>query len=209
MTDFAPFTLKDPDRAKQVVALVREACSKVELYDEEICVLYELARGLHDDAEIDGYCVDLGTFRGGSAAAMALGVRDGGQTAPVQTVDPYAEPCPRKHDPQRYNYAEARETFMRLGVEDYVYQHITRSDMFFTTWRCLVRVAFIDTSHSYEDTQEEIEEACLGLEFGGWIVFHDYSETYPGVRYAVDEFVDLAAHDLYRVGDKSMVVLRV
>ena len=48
---------------------------------------------------------------------------------------------------------------------------------------------YVDTTHEYERTREELYAALRAVRNGGWICGHDFSRAFPGVVRAVTEFV--------------------
>ena len=61
---------------------------------------------------------------------------------------------------------------------------------FFDFWTMPVRLIFIDTSHTYEQTKLEIEKSIPHIVNDGWLALHDYHDAHPGVVCAVNEFLD-------------------
>ena len=196
---------KDPERTQEVIETVRDV-TEAAVEDAELGLLYELARGLHHDRpETQGYVIELGSYKGGSTSAMALGVRDSGtKWKPVIAVDSYGRPHPdlqpgdvpnvvdgMKHDE---NYVRARETYWKLGLAyDYVCQVVTRThDIFWELWSNPIRMIFIDSGHLYNRTCSEIGSTLAHIVEDGWMVFHDYynDEWGEGVIPAVNRLID-------------------
>lgn len=143
---FPPLTLRDPERSAAVVRQVRQV-TKAGVEDEELAALYEVARGLHHNRpDTQGYVVELGSYRSGSACALALGLRDAStRWKPVVTVDSYgwtSDPAPQcqpadipasiipvrgdepglesawvlEHRNHEQNYVQARRAYWALGL---------------------------------------------------------------------------------------------
>lgn len=51
------------------------------------------------------------------------------------------------------------------------------------------RMMFIDGDHTYQGVKKDIEALSGALASGGYICFHDYCSSFPGVIQAVDEMV--------------------
>jgi predicted O-methyltransferase YrrM len=56
-----------------------------------------------------------------------------------------------------------------------------------------IDLLFIDTSHLYAHTLAELNKFRWRLRDGAWILLHDYVE-FPGVRKAVQEFIESLPH---------------
>ncbi len=174
--------------------------------DLELGLLYEVARGLHGADPATGHVVELGTKRGGTASALALGVRDGGGLAPVVTVD-----CYQREDPSAsFDHIAAREAFWTLGLgPERVCQVVTYAGTFLRLWKLPIRVLFHDPSHVYENTRDEIAAALPHMVEDSWIVFDDFGGDWgEGVIRAVEEWlavqreweVELRHGDAYMLG---------
>ena len=203
---FASLDWRDPTRTQEVITLVRET-TEAAVDDVGLGLLYELARGLHHDRpDTQGYVVELGCYKGGSASALAIGLRDSpGKWKPVITVDSYGCPkwdlapgefphCAEDAAGHAERYAQARKAFWDLGLAyHYVCSVVTRThDVFWELWSKPIRVIFIDSGHLYDRTSMEIEGALSHMVEDGWLVFHDYydSPDGKGVIPAVNRFLD-------------------
>lgn len=150
----------------------------------------------------NGICGDLvecGCARGGSAALMALTLRELGERRPLWLFDTFEGlPAPTGDDPDYHiadlwtggcvgSLEEVRELLQTLGVDDRVecvkglfQQTLPRS-----------RIGRIALLHIDGDWYESVK-ACLEHLYdkvapGGWIQFDDYG-YWQGARKAVDEF---------------------
>jgi hypothetical protein len=174
--------------------------------DQELGLLYEVARGLHGGDPASGHVVELGTKRGGTACALAMGVRDGGGLSPVLTVDCY----PREDPSASFDHIAAREAFWTLGLgPERVCQVITYTGTFLRMWNRPIRVLFHDPSHVYENTRDEIAAALPNMVEDSWIIFDDFGGPWgEGVIRAVEEWlaiqqewkVELRHSDAYMLG---------
>ena len=153
---------------------------------EDLRAYYEIARGFHND-RVDGHVVQLGIYRGGSACAIALGLKEADSATPLVCVD-------------NFSYANSPETtddvmlaqkhlIEALGLRSHVVSVWHDSVAFFDKfWDFPIRFAFIDTNHSYEHTIEEIKVLEPHIVSGGWLGFHDYTPYY-GVARAVHDWL--------------------
>jgi predicted O-methyltransferase YrrM len=160
------------------------------LQDIELEYLYNLARCGNGA----GCIVEIGTWAGGSAVALALGCRDSGR-ASVYTFDPMVK-------------SEARFNLETHGVQDLVTVFKLYSREGAVSWPYLssgsplIRLLWIDGDHQYEGVNADILHWKDYLEPGGTICFHDYTENTPGVIRAVYEQVISSDqfHNFTRVG---------
>lgn len=121
-----------------------------------------------------GNYADVGVYRGGSVAALAHGMKDGGHRGAIYAVDLFdpsgdsANCCPNADTPEILD-AYFRENFPRIRLE------LRRGDS--TEWGrktdVPLRFAFIDADHSYAACKADAEAWGRLVEFGGVLAFHD------------------------------------
>ena len=160
----------------------------------ELRVLYEVAAGFHDTDLVEGYALQCGIFCGGSACVMGHALKDANKDYfPVVAIDSYT----KEYEPLRATfdkaYQESRENIWALGLSNFVTTVISDDTLFLRNfWHSPIRVAFVDSSHHYEHTKEEIKLLMPYIVENGWLIFHDYfSEKTPGVTQAVNEFLEM------------------
>jgi len=130
-------------------------------------------RCLHKYAR--GQCLELGTFRGGSASVI-LTVSD-----KLTTIERYIK---RAAYPD-YTHAIVKERLSKLGnvevlsgqFKDHL-DYIKNGSMDFL---------FIDGMHDYKSVKRDYEMFFCKLKPGGILVFHDYTYLYDGVVKLVRE----------------------
>ena len=159
-----------------------------------LSTLYELAAGYHTSPDHHrGYCLELGTHRGGSASVMASAIRDSGtKYKPLFTVDSY---LPFDSDEHRRivtdSYLIAREAFHKLDLTEYVCPIIYDDLSYLRFWTLPTRVIYLDSSHQYGHSKEAIQIVMNKLMVDGWLALHDYvDEKWSGVIPALNEFLD-------------------
>ena len=227
--DFKPFPFRDKTGTQVTVDDIVDTFwtdkDSIWIWSDERAALYELARGYHNKPETQGYILDLGTHRGGSASIMATAVRDSGTAfKPVITIDRFwynfYDPDDDHTRFQTQNYLESRRTFTQLNLGDeYICQVICPDDKFLDFWNLPTRLIFIDTEHTYEHVKLIIEKSIPHVMEDGWLVFHDYIDRKPhfledigkGVRRAVNEFLDNQTEydlDIY-FADSSLICLHI
>ncbi|MGE5307585.1 MAG: class I SAM-dependent methyltransferase, partial [Deltaproteobacteria bacterium] len=130
--------------------------------------LYRAAR----DGKGEGVIVELGSYKGKSSIALALGSQ-AGRRDKVYCVDPHRD--------------GTRETFLKnvraAGVEHLVVPVVAVSADAAGGFPHPIRLIFIDGDHGYEGVKSDIELWKGKVVDGGILAFHDY--TFPGVKKAV------------------------
>ena len=146
--------------------------------DQQAAVLYEIAANYHSPNNLRGYCLELGTFEGGSAAIIGSALaRHPHLSQPLFTVD-------------RSYQEKAKTRWEDLGIHDKIC-HVTYDDYaFLNFWHLPTRLILIDSDHEYEPVKRLILPSMKCLSDGGWLVMHDYEPGWDGVVSAVNEFLD-------------------
>jgi predicted O-methyltransferase YrrM len=132
------------------------------LSEPEAKMLFELAR---DSAH--GAVVELGAFRGRSTVALALGLRDGGHTAPNQklvSVDLWSDHAVGLVYSNR---------LAQLDIETYKVQKDTSAAASSSPTGHPHDLVFIDGDHSYEGCRRDFEAWSPFIGTGGFVAFHD------------------------------------
>lgn len=159
---------------------------------EELQFLYELAAGEYNPPNAEGYVLQCGIFCGGSACVLAKAVKDSKQTyKPVIAIDVYKHGSTKPELLQEtgFAYQEARVTQHAHDLTNYLYLVIGNDLEFIKNfWKPQIRLAFIDSSHSYNHTVQEIAIIIPYVAANGIVLFHDYFNPTTGVEKAVNEF---------------------
>ncbi len=153
----------------------------------ESCTLHALAQHFHQRG---GCVIEIGSFRGRSLSALALGLRSVGSEAKIISIDPHTE--------QPLNEQQVRLTLSQLGEQGRVVQYVGPSDEACKILRpgC-ASLIFIDGDHGRRQVIKDFENYVDILAPGGCMAFHDYgfgnhagqADAQPDVRPAVDECV--------------------
>ncbi len=153
----------------------------------ECCTLHALAQWAHTRGEC---VIEIGSFRGRTLSALALGLSSVDSGAKIISIDP--------HQDQPLNEQQVRLTLAQLGEARRLVQFVGSSD---DAWKVLrpgcASLIFIDGDHSYRQVVNDFENYRSILAPGGCMVFHDYGfgnhsgqeDAQPDVRPAVDEHV--------------------
>ena len=133
--------------------------------------------------------IEVGSWVGESAVAMASQLKDGGAVFCVDTFEGDGSTDP------------INRAIAALGsdaIEDIFYQNTNGLPIRLLKGKSLVvakkldpqeaDLVWVDAGHTYEDAKADIEAWWNHVADDGWIGGDDYSEYYPGVQQAVAEF---------------------
>jgi MMP 1-O-methyltransferase len=143
----------------------------------------------------NGIIVEVGSFRGQSAAYLAAGC---GQGVQIYLVDLWSrENIEVVSEENQYAVAglahlkALNEHMNNLGVSKKIITLRGQSVEFADKWKNItgrkINLLFIDGDHSYEGVKSDFEAWYPHVKRGGMIAFHDYSERWPGVMKFIDE----------------------
>lgn len=165
---------------------------KPELYDRINVVIpkgigvwgYEgmrLAR-LAADVPEGGVIVEIGSFRGRSAAFMASGLQQSGKKdVKIYCVDIWLEES---------HMQAADRGLKELGLRGYAELIRGNSLEVAKTWKKPIDLLFIDGAHDYASVKQDFIAWFPHLKKGNVIMFHDYQNHWPGVVRFVEEVTD-------------------
>ena len=126
--------------------------------DREARCLYSLA-----EASQQGAIVEIGSWKGRSAAYLARGAERGKQGNKVYAVDPH--PLGTE--------GIFRENIKKLGVDDIVIPLVMKSEQAARQWHDSISLLFIDGAHDYESVKRDFLLWEPWLTAGGVIALHD------------------------------------
>lgn len=154
------------------------------LSGSEAAALYDLA---HD---AKGPIVEIGSWRGRSTAALALGSMSGNYQ-PVYAVDAF---LPVLHTAaNRFAPASSPELLRSnldgAGVNGLVHIVAKNSEEAVAEIPDQIDVLFVDGAHDYEAVKRDLETYLPKIRIGGKVAIHDCHEADPGVVQAVDEIL--------------------
>ena len=221
---FNKFELKSPIKTRESVKfienVIRSEHDSILHSRFELDVLYELAYGMHDLPGTSGHIIHCGMHRGGSICVMAQAVRDSGSMLkPVIGIDPYVKEFRRTQPDFRNNACMLMyDNIHKLSLEDCICPILFDDTKFFDMFSIPSRIIFIDSSHLYDHTKEEIRLLLPNLVNNGWLVFHNYAPKEDVVT-VVNEFIDNQTDydlNLYYLADipgdlrdNSMILMQV
>ena len=166
---------------------------------------------MHDSFPLEGQILQCGLFCGGSAFTMAYAIRNSPTiNTPLIAIDSYTKDYRPLRQLFNDAYHEFRENLWEFRLHDDIAAVLSDTVSFLKSfWHYPLRLAFIDSSHHYEPTRQEIKHIFPHLQKGAWLIFHDYfSEEAPGVSRAVNEFfanLQLADYEFYRVHELAII----
>lgn len=147
--------------------------------------LAKLASRCPADQEI----VELGAFAGRSTAFLAAGSKHG-RKAHVTSIDPWgpgALPGGTEQAPADAVLESYRATLTELNLWQMVTPLRAMGSQVAPLWQKPVGLLFLDATHLYEDTRDEIERWAPLLAPKAFAAFHDYHPHHDGVVKALDE----------------------
>lgn len=168
------------------------------LSEEECRLLRDLA------AEAAGGCiVEIGSYRGRSTTALALGTR-GGAGLPVYAVEPHAV---FQGEHARYGPQDRVAFFrnvLRAGCADIVRLLSTRSEIVTPGWTEPVALLWIDGDHRYEGVKRDMDGWGPHVVSGGVVAFHDTNREGPAA--VVREALATGEYDEVRTLGRTSVL---
>lgn len=171
------------DESNQILDLVMSI--EGQITRDEARKLIELAQKVDEEAVI----VEIGSYRGRSTVALALGARLGNGNR-VYSIDPHEEfegVCGGKFGPQ--DQAHLYRNITRADVGDLVSVISLPSTHAARAWsKCNVGLLWIDGDHRYEAVKADYEAWKRYLIPRSIVAFHDVNT--PGVRRLTTELVE-------------------
>ena len=154
------------------------------LSEPEGRLLYELARNCTGR----GVIVEIGSWKGRSTIALAIGLRDGGGTGVVYAIDPHTAEPDRPTAGPPVTVDDFNRNIRRAGIASKVELLLMTSHAARPQFRDgSVDVLFVDGSHQYEDVLQDIRDWQNSMRPGSIVAFND--PHYPGVYRALREQV--------------------
>ena len=141
--------------------------------------------------------VEVGCWKGKSAAFMAVEIANSGKDIEFYCVDHWLggpdhqgwAVLPDLHRIWRSNMAPLTKYYTEMKKSSIEASQEFDNDS--------LEFVFIDASHEYEDVKADIEHWMPKVKEGGIIAGHDYDPGHPGVQQAVDELMEGKKFDYY------------
>ena len=172
------------------------------IHNPEAVALYELARGLHSNFQVDADILEFGTFCGAATVAMNAGIEARGSNKQVYTID-------HNHwHNESVGIAEA--TFRKLGFNRNICQIVSEFTAFFEKfWRYPISLVFQDAVSSYDLVFKSLEMCFPFIIDDGWMAVHDYNNgNIENVVNAVNEFIDSGGYHISAFRTESLICLK-
>lgn len=156
--------------------------------------LAELAAHVHPNTAI----VELGSHTGLSSCWLAAGSR-AGHGAPVFCIDPWGEPRPGSLDDPwnlgaegvlarfRSNISGVTQEVENDSYWDIVHPLRATSLEVAKLWLKPVGLLFVDAIHEEQPVLDDWDAWRRHLGMGSWVAFHDYGDSYPGCKRAIEK----------------------
>jgi hypothetical protein len=180
------------------------------LDDEEADLLISTtAKALEMTSQGGGASIlEVGSYCGKGTVLLGLTIKGlGHRTARVYTIDPHNGRV-GAHDQGIIQMPPTFEKFSRNIREAGVADLITplRAHSYELAWDKPIVLLFIDGLHDYPNVARDFYHFAKWVQPGGFAVFHDYADYFPGVMKFVDALVNFGEYQFsWRV--KSLVVL--
>lgn len=179
-----------------------EALSHVDgwLSSHEAWWLYQVAKYL----VVGGVVVEIGSWKGKSTIAIASGLRDGGHTHHVTSVDPHEGSIVHKEIYTNSTFTTFQRNIRKFHCDQFVTPVVKTSVNAHKKWVSSIAFLFIDGLHDYEHTKEDYVLWQQHVAPGGIIAFHDGFCGMPGVWKAMNEV--FFKSDLIDIGTIASIV---
>lgn len=133
-------------------------------------------------------CVELGTWRGGSAIPMVKMLRQWGGVLTCVDLWNFHDGQPLWYHDGRVTIGECAQNMVNAGVSAHVRLLQARTDKAAAGWGGPIDFLYVDADHSYEGCLSDLESWWPHVKIGGLIAGDDYDDPRHGVTQAWDEF---------------------
>lgn len=171
------------------------------LSDREAILLHLLAQEKRTAGEV----VEIGSYKGKSTVALALGLIAGGQGR-VYAVDPHLGKIISGQKNTQKTLTEFKENIRQAGLTAKIVPVVKTSAVAASEWKLPVRLLFIDGLHDYEHVSEDYRIWSPFVADGGCIAFHDGYGGKLGVRKLLGEVLREQVDNIVSVGVEGSIV---
>ena len=197
-------------RGKLTADLALALAAEGQTRGAEARCLYELAR----ETFREGVIVEIGSYRGRTAIALAKGsIR--GSRIPVYAVDPHGFfPASGASPGEAENYGPRdRAAFLRnvlfSGAAPMIHSISLPSKHAAAGWELPISLLWIDACHDYDSVREDFLSWSPFILSGGWVAFHDSSDPAGGPYRVIQEALAGGRFRLLRKAEKVSVLCKI
>lgn len=166
-----------------------------------------LLRDLAAAAPKGGCIVELGSYRGKSTVALALGAKISGAT--VWAIDPHESYRQGETDFGPADHAAFMQNIVRMEVQDVVWVINLPAEMVAQIWYDPIDLIFLDANHEYESVKNDFQKWEFCVKQDGLIAMHDTGGNWPGVTQFVNELLAAGEWEKIDMADATSVFRRV
>jgi len=189
--------MRDPDYFR-IVASVEGW-----LYDDEVELLYRLASGV-----TSGAVVEIGSYRGKSTVALALGSRDH-HRVPVYAIDPHETfTGAMGFEFQPVDRTEFLRNVLRCEVSEIVRVVNLPSPVAAAGWNQPVGLLWIDGDHRYDSVKRDLDCWQRHLAPGALVALHDSTDPNLGPQQAIREAIEAGRFEQVQLVGVTTVLAR-
>jgi hypothetical protein len=136
-----------------------------------------------------GRIVEIGSYKGASALAMALGAQSASKKFTIYCIDLWMKGTgiTRTKYYKDKTFLAFVHNMQNFGVFDYTVPIMGWSKNAYKIWRGPIDLLFIDGKHNYKNASYDATHWGKRVAEGGRIAFHDYGGKWDGVTQAVDQ----------------------
>lgn len=181
--------------SKREVSLSAASLSRADAY----------ASGMMDDGELKflaavtqsfrwstpDIAVEIGSHSGRTAAFLAETLSEIGAANLVLSIDPFERVPKDRLNPQG-KYRRYRKTMRDRNLQDRCVALVGYSHHVAAAVADRIGLLLVDGNHEYASVQQDLALFCPKVLPGGFVFLDDYTNTYPGVVRATEEFVAAA-----------------
>jgi hypothetical protein len=131
--------------------------------------------------------VEIGAYVGSTSVFMAKVLQHLGHRVPILSIDPFERAVPGPTDPQGI-YAAYLSTIREHRVEDVCLPLVAFSKDAAPVVPDALGVLVVDGGHEHPVVEGDLRDYAPKVLPGGFIFVDDYSDPFPGVKRAVDEY---------------------
>lgn len=182
---------------------VLEITSPIEgwLTKSETLLLYYLAQCVQGD----GHTVEIGSYKGKSTIALALGLKKSGKRGLIWAIDPHQGIIKKGKQEKENTYNEFLKNIKKTGLETSIRPIVDTSAGAARRWKKPIRLLFIDGLHDYEHVQADIAYWSAWVVNTGVIAFHDAFCAEKEVWLAIKKYM-FHRSDIVDIGTVSSIL---